>query len=173
MDGEYNKYPVYHGCLRFDDKNIIEADVSENAVSVSYNGEPIGGSMHNEDVVVLDPNKQSLLSTKIIKAYFSNDVGHGSSETSPLIAVGSSLQKIAFKSELQGLIMRFYSYSSVQCQIYLLKPPVGNVFLVDSGIQQRDITVYCAFPEDGQKFGLDNATFIHNASFPTLEEFMS
>lgn len=40
-DGEYNKYPKYHGCLRFDDDNIFEITKDDAGIRVLYNNEVV------------------------------------------------------------------------------------------------------------------------------------
>lgn len=168
MDGVYNKYPIYHGNLRFDD-NVVSAFIDDNNYSIiKLNDEEVGGTYtKNTDLLLLDPSRLSALGSKIVNAYFNTDPGSGGDATVPVITPSSKCKKLAFADTINSrYLVRIISTSSKDVDVYLNKMPTSDFISIASGGSDDGWRVHCNFSDTGDRFGFVDATFIFNEPFP-------
>jgi len=174
-DGEYNKYPVYHGCLRFDDDNIVSSFIDDNKYSIiKINDEEVGGSYTSlAEMLIVDPTRITPLGNKITYAYFNTDPGSGDGTNSSVINIGSKCKKLAFADTINSIdLVRILSTSSRNVDVYLNKEPTSNFVSLATGASDDGWKVHCNFSDTGRRFGFVNATFIFNESFPGPAEIL-
>ena len=169
MYGEYNKYPKYHGCIRFDDDAIVSAFIDDNNYSIiKLNDEEVGGTYTtNAELLIVDPTRLLSLGNKIRYAYFNTDPGSGDGATVPVISPSSKCKKLAFADTINSKdLVRITSTSSKDVDVYLNKTPTSDFFSIASGASDNGWRVHCNFSDTGDRFGFVDATFIFNEPFP-------
>lgn len=176
MDGEYNKYPKYHGCIRFDDDTIVSSFIDDNNYSIiKINDEEVGGTYTaNAELLLVDPTRLTPLGNKIKYAYFNSDPGSGGDATAPVIIPGSKLKKLAFANTINSeYLIRIIKTSSKDVDVYLNKIPASDFFSIASGASDTGWRVHCNFSDTGARFGFVNATFYFNEPFPGPAEILT
>lgn len=168
MDGEYNKYPKYHGCLRFDDDNIYTV---KNGLA-SFNGSPALG-IGNAVVKLSGSDNAARLNRKVIAGYFNTDFGPGTKANDACLIIPPDGLVYAFKTLRNVYTVGFMGYSSSQVTIYLGEKPVEDAITVNSGYLPTDVIINCNFDGPYVIPGLENATYNYNVPFPDISEVLA
>lgn len=178
-DGEHNKYPVYHGCIRFDDDNIVEVSIRNNTPMFLYNGQPLKTySGANMLAVLTDDLPAQTINYRLSKAYFTDDVVV--STTQPLLYINDNARAYAFKGNIPNGALRITSSSlSHVCDIWVNNQPSGNIMIRSNPDNHyRNIRLHCCFPRGEISdntiiswgfYSPDVVTF--DETFPTETEF--
>ena len=147
------KYPVYHGVIRFDDANV-------RAVP------PAGGNI----ITLTDQNTG--LGTKLKRGWFEDGPGAGGSASSPAIIPGSGFERILIKEDLPANCIRVNSSSAANWDIWL-HDGASTAFSIASGGSDAGVTVHIVnnSTKTAASFGFVNATTVHEADWPTSDEF--
>lgn len=169
------KYPDYKGVFRFDDDNILEAEITSSSVDVKLNDKTIGGDLAGLDMIILDPALTVGLATKIKKAWFNHDPGAGASASSPVIVPGASASVFVFNCKLATSNVVRVNSSSADCTVWLKEAPTGTPFSAASGGAYTGWTVNCCFKEPAAPapdYGLTGATFKYSQTLPDIADIM-
>ncbi len=173
-DGEYNKYPVYHGCIRFDDDNIICAKIENQNPSIYYNNTLYADKgIASADGFVKWSAAGGL--TSILTRAFFNGYARGSSATSPFVLLYFENSVLAF--DRAGIYtLRITSNMATHATIYLKQQPANDAFVIGPGGDDHNITINCAFPavdkDISDLWGFPNAVINFNVPYPKPEDVL-
>ena len=180
-DGEYNKYPKYHGCIRFDDDHIVEVNIINDKIEVLYNG---GNPFTVAADMLINLSKSSTgLSSDLHRrwgaAYFKNVSYIGSS----FLILDSTISlenpyALAFaKSVTQAGAIIVNGSIKPKVDLWLKEKPTAAMFNFSSqNSGPQNMKVYCAFDtasaSEISAWGLTGATFNYNVEWPDEATFM-
>ena len=179
-DGEYNKYPVYHGNIRFDDDNIVSADITNGTPVLKYNGEIVEKTITEyagEVIIKLSNNVGNMVNARASKIYCNVAFPGGGSTTNSVITVTPTTnpmnRKYAFKESCPINTIRVQTDTEID--IYLNKRPANNAFSENVTGTYNKINLYCNFNKqsdsDVSEWGFSAAKVHYNVPFPSADDF--
>lgn len=168
-DGEYNKYPLYHGCIRFDDDNIV---------CVTPDSVRLPATVTITDIIggVTDL-KYRFKNFTYIKSLNTNI---GGSSGNPLINVPTFIERVqAFYLDVPTLGDYFLGVASnAKCDvdIYIKTASLGNIgnpLIVDQSTRSINVYYDGDITDDFKaKIGVPNAVYHGNYTLPDVSEFI-
>ena len=180
-DGEYNKYPVYHGCIRFDDDNIVEVNIINGTPSFKYNGEEIKESpaylddintlikISNDKTMSYDSRKELIYT----EAEFNNYIAGARSTWS---IISSLTRAVAI---VQEMTTGFDAATLRNCDLWFNVKPHTTYFFYPSPSSPQRINIHFCFDssivteDELTAWGLTGSAYhiTYNEKFPTRDEF--